>query len=245
MVLCVCVMMGAWPWLWYLLCPAGLLARCRRHLLRVTGPQAVLPRRLLQLPQPFPQRGQLLRHGLRVPLGWAKNGLDLKAESHMSRRKAQPRSVCNTSCTTQGAATWPGGHVPDLSLGFPSGTMAGTQGSRQMRHAGGRGFTQKAPFLQFDGPGLYQAGEFRSSSEQGPAPFLRSHQPPLTSSTRSWMNRSKELEPLISLCASSSTVFACFRYSTTSSTLPSTAFARFLGKQRKQRVGMDNCMDWR
>lgn len=123
--------------------------------------------------------------------------------------------------------------VPGISI-RDHGWNSGKQANETCRRTG---FHTKSP--------LSPVRRSRPLPSWGVSEFLRSHQPPLTSSTRSWMNRSKELEPLISLCASSSTVFACFRYSTTSSTLPSTAFARFLGKQRKQRVGMDNCMDWR
>lgn len=110
-------------------------------------------------------------------------------------------------------------------------------------------FTAKAspgPISQLCWCSTLPAGKFQRSSEQGTVSLLGSHCASLTSSTRSWMNRREEPEPLIAPRASRSTVFARCRFPTTSSTLPSTAFARFLGKcGKRQGVSVGNCRDWK
>lgn len=68
----------------------------------------------------------------------------------------------------------------------------------------------------------------------------------LTSSRRSWMKRSEEPEPRRAPWASSSTLLARCRVPSTSSTLPSTAFARFLQKGGEQPgVSVEKGTEWK
>lgn len=96
--------------------------------------------------------------------------------------------------------------------------------------------------LPVQGPALLAEGQGDRDSGWLPG----SHRASLTSSTRSWMKRREEPEPLRAPWASSSTVLARCRVPTTSSTLPSTALARFLGKGGKQPgVSVAKGTDWK